>query len=409
MKKNILGVLISNFLGAGLGFAVNIILARFLSVEEFGRINLLSSLFLILYSLFEFNFSNATVIFVNKNKNKYSYNELIFYSNYLFKKYYRFSILFIVISLIIINYFYKMNFIENLMLVSNFYLFSIYKYVNTLHQVTGEWKKYNIINILNNVCKFIFTLLSMIFAIYFLVDRYESIVIGLILFPIIVFIICLIYSKEYISIINLNNSELYKNFLSIIIPLGISNIFMLISMRFDTLIIEYKLGSEQLGIYSAANTFALMFPLITNALRNVFVRQSSVSDETFLKTILNFQKKYWIYLILVLVITIFIAPYLFNIMFGEKYDKSILVFQTLIIVYIGGIFFTPLESFFYTNSPNLIRNQKLIQMFIIVFGSVLLIDYLGIFGVAISIVCSRIYGWVNLMTSVYKYENKRII
>ncbi|WP_313386844.1 lipopolysaccharide biosynthesis protein [Chishuiella sp.] len=409
MKKNILGVLISNFLGAGLGFAVNIILARFLSVEEFGRINLLSSLFLILYSLFEFNFSNATVIFVNKNKSKYSYNELIYYSNYLFKKYYRFSILFIMISLVIINYFYKLNFIENLMLVSNFYLFSIYKYVNTLHQATGEWKKYNIINILNNICKFIFTLISIIFVIYFSIDKYDSIIIGFILFPVVVLTICLIYSREYIKIINLKNSELYKNFLSIIIPLGISNIFMLISMRFDSLIIEYKLGSEQLGIYSAANTLALMFPLITNALRNVLVRQSSVSDETFLKKILNFQKKYWIYLILILIITIYIAPYLFNIMFGEKYDKSILVFQTLIIVYIGGVFFTPLESFFYTNSPKLIRNQKLIQMFIIVFGSVLLIDYLGIFGVAISIVCSRIYGWGNLMTSVYKYENKRII
>lgn len=407
MKKNIIGVILSNFLGAGLGFLVNIFLARFLNVQEYGRINLLISLFMISYSLFEFNFSNATVIFVNKNKEKYNSNELIAHSNYLFKKYYLFSIVFIIIIIYILNFFYNLSNEEVIMLITNFYMFSIYKYVNTLHQVDGDWKKYNFFNILNNTLKFIFTGISILIIIYFLTDRYNTILWGQTAFPIIVLIVTLIFSRKYLNIKNLKSTELNKNFRSIVIPLGISNIFMLLSMRFDTLIIEYKLGSEQLGIYSAANTLALMFPLITNALRNVLVRESSVSSENFLRKIIKSQKKFAIYFIILLLISIILSPYIFQIIFGEKFKDSIVIFQILIVIYIGGIFFTPLESYFYTNAPNLIKIQKLIQMLIIIIGSLVLIDLWGILGVVLSIVLSRIYGWIHLMIVIYIYENNK--
>lgn len=294
MRKTIFSVITSNFIGAGIGFLINVVLARILTVEEYGRINLIFSFVIIFFSLFEFNFGNSLIIFLKKFEKgfKEDSKQLIFYVNGIFIRYLSKSFFFIGIILCLLYYFYDLSYLEVVVVLINFYTFLLYRYIVTIYQAVGNWKMFNILNILNNVVKSI-VLVICYFSLGYYITKYNAILFGYGLFSIVVFSISYFNSRHFLKTSKLNFSERYfKVFKSIIIPLGISNIFILISMRIDNLVIEKILGPKALGIYAAANILALMFPLITSALRNVYLQKSSGKNSNYLKEIIS-QKKIW--------------------------------------------------------------------------------------------------------------------
>ena len=228
-----------------------------------------------------------------------------------------------------------------------------------------------------------------------------------VVYPFILLMFSFFYSRKLIGTrFKLLTKEDFMEFKKILIPLGISNLFMLVSMRADNLIIEKVLGSESLGIYAAANIMALMFPLITSALRNVFLQKGAGQGKEFLTYILSNQKKYLPYLILILVIFIASSKYLFLLFYGVKYIESANIFRILIIAYTGGVLFTPIESYFYGKDQKMIKNLKFFQMVIIILGVIGLIYPLGLIGVAMAILISRVFGWVYILFKVKKENGK---
>jgi O-antigen/teichoic acid export membrane protein len=408
LKKTIISVITSNVFAAGIGFLLNILLARILSIEEFGRINLIFTLIIMLFSIFEFNFSNTTVIFYNKLKKRFynDENKLLYYTNYLFLKYISYTSVLAIIIIFIIKYYYSLSTLEISVISLNFIMFLLYRYIINLYQAVGEWRKFNFYNILHNFIKSISIVLSiLIFSIYFsFYSNYISTLIGSLIFPIIFFIFIISKSKNLLKVKNLtsNRNKYLTIFKKIIIPLGISNIFIVITMRADVLIIEKFLGSEALGIFAAANIFALVFPLITSALRNVYLKESASKDKLFLKNILLNQRKFFPFIILIFIISISISEYLFDFIYGEKYKDSIILFNLLLIAYIGGTFFTPLESYFYSHYPKDILYLKLYQMFIVLIFEYLLIQYYELIGIAIAIILSRAFGWIYIILKAKK-------
>mgnify|MGYP007000252685 len=61
---------------------------------------------------------------------------------------------------------------------------------------------------------------------------------------------------------------------------------------------------------------------------------------------------------------------------------------------IGGMFFTPLESFFISNKPNQILIVRIVQLVIIVLLGLILISLFGIIGMSLAVVISRLVGWL---------------
>ena len=115
-----------------------------------------------------------------------------------------------------------------------------------------------------------------------------------------------------------------------------------------------------------------------------------------MRNIVSKQKKYCFIILVLFVFAFLLVKPVFLLLYGERYIDSILVFQILLDPYIGGVFFTPLESDFYGQEPKRIRNLKFFQMSIIVIFIFLLIFKLGLIGVAIAIAISRIFGWIYL-------------
>ena len=175
-------------------------------------------------------------------------------------------------------------------------------------------------------------------------------------------------------------------------------------MRIDNILIEYSLGIEKVAIYSAANSLAFVFPLFTGSIMKVLMKEISKNSLAYLDKIFFYQKKYFIYLILSIIVVYFLSPYIITLIFGHKYIPSIPIFQILSIVYIGGIFFTPLESYFYTEAPKNIFILKISQFLIILILGIIFVNVFNLKGMAFAIVLSRFFAWGYLYI-----KSKRIV
>lgn len=397
MKRIVTIVTLFNFAAAGIGFFTTILLARWFSYEIFGRINLLLSLSAILITFLQFGFQNSLVIFSNKQDGRFDVARLFFvnreYLKYLLIIGFPFLLLFIYFS----NKTYLYSIEEIFFLLVSPIFLVIYNYVATFYQAAGIWLKYNVLNLLYSLLKAIIILLTF-FIIYVIRKEsytYNDYIYSFLAYSLILFAIGWLTSIKYIHFGH-PNKELKGQLYKTLIPIGISNLLIIIIMRVDNIIIEHFLGVKDVAIYSAANSIAFAFPLITSSIMKVLMKEVSKNSLLYLEKILFYQKKYFIHLIVTILLTFLIAPYLIPLLLGERYTSSVIIFQLLSIVYIGGIFFTPLESFFYTEDPYKILLIKVLQIFIVVIFGIIFIYFFSLVGMSIAIILSRVVAWIYL-------------
>lgn len=397
MRKAVISVFLSNLTGAGLGFLVNVALARLLDISSFGRINLLFSLITIMYTVADFGFSNCLVIYYNRQRDTVAADAL--------QKVNRFYLRFLagvsLLGLLLLPVgatLYRLSGTESAVVFLSFLLFSMYRYMTSLHQALGDWRRFNLLTVLNNVLKFAVVLSAVALSGRLLPELgpYRAALWGYLLYSALLFAACLVMTRSVLGLAQQFSPGERKEFLGLLYPIGIAGVFIIVTMRFDTLLIEKYLGSEQLGIYAAANTLALVFPLITGSLMNVLIRESAGDKENYLVKVMANQRRYLLALGAILVAAWLLSAPVIGLLFGEGYLASVQVFRILLIAYIGGIFFTPMESYFYSNQSKTILYLKFFQMLAVVSLSVALIGRFGLLGVAASIVVSRVLGWIYI-------------
>jgi O-antigen/teichoic acid export membrane protein len=394
MKKAIMLVTLFNFLGAGITFFINVILARVFPYEIFGRINLLFSYNAILIILFMFGFSNSTVVFYNKNKTSELDKSLLntITNRYLIYLLWVFPLFCVIIYTL--DYFYKLTFLEVMFLLTSTLFSAIYTFFSTYYQALGEWNKYNFLNIFFNILKGIVVVMgALLLTLIFKVKvSYELFLKLYILYACVLLVFSVIYSFSLIGF-KKDNSYNLKEFYRIVVPIGFANIIIGFSMRLDNIIIDRFLGDKQVAIYAAANTLALVFPLITGSIMGVLMKEISKDSLFYLKKIIDFQKKYLLYLLGTIAAVVVISPYLIRMFFGIKYINSIPIFQILIVTYIASVFFTPIESYFYNEDAKLVFIVKLVQLIIFLGSSLILIQKFALPGVAVSVFLTRVGAW----------------
>jgi O-antigen/teichoic acid export membrane protein len=372
MKKAIMLVTLFNFLGAGITFFINVILARVFPYEIFGRINLLFSYNAILIILFMFGFSNSTVVFYNKNKTSELDKSLLntITNRYLIYLLWVFPLFCVIIYTL--DYFYKLTFLEVMFLLTSTLFSAIYTFFSTYYQALGEWNKYNFLNIFFNILKGIVVVMgALLLTLIFKVKvSYELFLKLYILYACVLLVFSVIYSFSLIGF-KKDNSYNLKEFYRIVVPIGFANII----------------------IGAAANTLAIVFPLITGSIMGVLMKEISKDSLFYLKKIIDFQKKYLLYLLGTIAAVVVISPYLIRMFFGIKYINSIPIFQILIVTYIASVFFTPIESYFYNEDAKLVFIVKLVQLIIFLGSSLILIQKFALPGVAVSVFLTRVGAW----------------
>lgn len=404
MKKAIIKVFLGNMAGAGLGFLLSVFLARFLALGDYGKINFVFSLVIILSTILDLGFSNASVVIHNKFKDEAG-DDALFATNRAFGLLVVLSTPLLVAAIYAARLFYSLSVTEAAVIFISTLTYIIFRYVLILAQARGEWDRYNTFSILNSVFRLAFILSFGLFLTYWLklAERYASLLYGYAAASVFMCLLVAYFFRHDLKFKSFGNPEAKAALKDLIRHIGLANVFIIIAMRADSLIILKYLGSEKLGIYAAASTLALVFPLITNSITNVAIKEAAGQDRArFLSRIMSLQVRLLPLMIALVVACVLLAKVLIVLFFGAKFQATANVFRILLVVYVGGMFFTPLESYFYANRQVEILRLKFIEMVTFVSISLLLIKWLDIYAVALSAVAMKIVSWSVLTMKVRK-------
>lgn len=409
LNSKIIRVFGTNFFASLAGISLIIILSRLLSVEEFGRLNFIISLIMIMYTIYDFGFVNSSVIFINKNnENK---NENIKNINYLFHNYAKSIFIINIILNLSVSLIFKLNSLEQLLLgIGSFSLFVV-KYMQALFQSLGEWDDYNKISLINNSMKLLVVSCGTLsFLSYNTYDM--SLIFYCIYFTLLIMVIGFfsknLFLRKNQSIAKAKSSEI----LSITWPIGVQNIILIILMRSDLILINTFLSAKELGIYSAANQLALIFPLLTTAISTVFLKEaSSITKHKFLKQVFKTQKILFFPSLIIISFSVFFHSEIIEILFGEKYISSSLIFLQLLTINILSVFFSGIESFVFVHKQKTFLIIKIFQLMVFFASNFMLINILGLYSIIVSIALYKILGWIIcnfIVIKNYKAGNENV-
>jgi len=406
MKNTIIKVFSSNIVAAAFGFLTTLILSRTLNVEEFGRFSLILNTASILQILITFGFGNAVIIKANQDKGKV--DDPLFLPHSVFFPFYKISILIILIPVVLLfSWYYVYSTEEFLFLLLTTISLGLISYVLATQQAKEEWNRFIVLNIINNGLKFCFASVFVLASFSLIEPKYSILIRFFILFAI-VSLVAVLYRSGQIKDVFLYrfNSTVFfdKSYWKLVIPLGITNIMIVLSMRIDNLLIEHYLGLKALGIYAVAIHLAMVFPLFTNALMSVYLVKvsSDQNNQKNLKNIFQQQKKFVFPVVAVGILVAGFSHLIISWLFGIKYVEAAGIFNILLVAYMGGIIFTPIESYFYAYYPKLVMYLKAMQLVIIVSLSIALVPMLQLSAFALAIVASRVVGWVYLCVISWK-------
>lgn len=402
MNRVIFKVFGWNLVAAAVGMLSTLVLARCLSLEEFGKISLILSVVAIVQGVVSFGFNNAVVIYLNQHgvELRVSLLERI---NAIFFTYFPVAMIVAIPVLYFTSGAYHFSWVELLTMWLLVGVFSSTSYLISIDQAFQQWNRYSILNALNSVVKFLCLSIALTSAYFLYLDRYLTVIVALVVFAIAYVIIVTVQNKEHLVSKEIRSDvSINRDYWRIVLPIGLTNLIIVIAMRVDVLIVEHYIGIEALGIYTAAISLAGAIPLLTNALMNVYIVHAAQEkgNQVFLQRLVRQQLKYFLPILVIGIIVAMASPYFVPLIFGQKFIPSATVFNILLIAFLGGVIFTPIESHLYANHQRIIMSIKLIQLAGMVVFSVWLVGLYELNGVAFAIVISRVIGWLCISVMV---------
>ncbi len=394
LKTIVLTVFASNMTVAGLSFVLQVLMARLLPVAEFGRLSLLLALTAIIQTVVVFGFPGSAVVHHGKEEDKDRTMQAI---NGWFLISLLVLISLVTLSILVLNRMYEFSFLEDAFLLVSILGLHTYEYRLTRRQQLGLWGSYNRGMILSAVLKF-----CLAFCAVWALSRFtqtsfslRNVMLGYLAWAGAIILLGMADGLRWKGVVfpwHLPSAK-RRAFLHLIGNLGLTNTFAVISMRSANLIIESELGPEALGIFAAANTLALIMPVLTSSMMRVFIREAAHDGQNMLHRIMAGQRRYGLLVLVISIVGIILSRPVILLFFGERYRESAEIFRWLLVAYIGGVVFTPLESYFYANRQSMVMKIKGLQMVIITLGCFLASHYWGLHGVPLVLILARVVGW----------------
>ena len=394
MLRSVAVVLSGNVMSAALNFAYMYGLAVFLSEEDFGKISLILTVVAIVEIVMNFGSSSAMIGYVNGDEMA-SRNGL---KARVFCFSFRWSLLMSVFSFIILTAIgsnFGIAFYEIIVVVVVSFCLSMYSNVIASYQSDQNWKVQNIFLIVNNATKLLVVcfLFALVIIGFFDISDYDLVLVSLMIYSFgLVFLAIFISIKKGFFRIG---QKIQKDMMVFryAYPLGLANITIILSMRLDGMLIVLLLGPVAFAAYSAANILGLAIPLLTRSLMNVAFSVASKKSTEYIHQVWQQQIKIAPYLLGVASCICLISPYLMGWLYGEKYSDGSVVFLILSLGYLGGVFFVPLESYFYAHRPKRILFYKLGSLLSLIVTGYPFIYFYGIEGAATCVLFSKVVSW----------------
>ncbi|MDA8170050.1 MAG: oligosaccharide flippase family protein [Nitrospiraceae bacterium] len=189
-----------------------------------------------------------------------------------------------------------------------------------------------------------------------------------------------------------------RKFGKTLLLLGLNNSVIVLAMRADNFIIGHYLGFRDVALYNAAFALCMVFPLITASLTAVFIREFSTgkNESASLRAFLSRQLKILAPALAAALLFSLLARPLAGLLFGGRYAEAAPLLSVMVFPFSIGVVFTPLESFFYAESPGVITGLKSVQLAATVFFSIWFVKLFGLIGIGLSGILVKATGWVFL-------------
>jgi len=273
-------------------------------------------------------------------------------------------------------------------------------------QIRGKAKAYAILQISNAFIVLVFSLLLVV--LYHIGPNGR--VYGIVITSIIVgFIAYFTLSKDELIVFKYNSVDI-KNALSFGVPLipHVLGGFLLLSI--DRLLINKELGLQMTGIYMVAINLGSALNLIFNSINKAYTpwlfAELNKNDEIKKMIIVKNTYLYFVFLIVMSLLSFFIAPPLLKLIVGEKFHQAA---DVLPIIVTGQVFIG--MYFMVTNYIFYIKKTKYLSYVTISSGGInialllLLIPAYGLYGAAfatlIANVCQFLCTWL-ISAKLYK-------
>ncbi len=392
--KNTTLLTLSNFLTRFVGLAFFIVLARMLSVENYGSFRYLLSLSLT-YSILFTGFTVALTKYISETKNKKTRSE--FFSNSL------------VITLILLFVTILLSFLlnENPLLLSLF-LFASYIDFFYIGLIRGllNYKKLTFFKLTENLIQFIIMLLA--YLIYKEINFITAVIFFAFSGIISLLILELIRKSEIKFSLKFISKDKVKTLSKYALPVMLGAVGWELMFNLNAIFIKLLLNLEEVAFYSVGRTITQVFTFLPLAITTIMMPKVS---QTKNKLKIVRYTKYAVIVNLVvsflgLFILLIIGKQVINIAFGSAYLQA---YNVLFYLSLGQIF---IASYLIYGSVWQGLGKPIVPSLILLFaciinivGNLILIPSHGIVGASIS---TAISSFIAFISSIFIFKKNGI-
>jgi len=403
--KNIGITFFENIITKIFGFFITLILVRNLGPENYGMYSFILINILIFSTLFDFGMENTAIRFSNSDKSK---------QNPIFGLYFLVKSIILLLCVFILIFWGK-NLLITLQkpelikylpfLIFGFLGESLFFVNDTYLQSIQRFNLRAIINITRYIVLFSFVIILMLNKLL------------LLKYVMFVFVIPILFTLFFIPRYWIFLKSFFSNRLSKSFLVEIFNyekwMFVLASIngllgRIDIYMLSLWVGYVQIGIYSAAFNLLSIVSFLPYVFGKVMLpKMAETSKENLFGLTIRMTKPI-IFISLISLIIIPIFPYIVPILFGHKYDDSIVIVQILTIATLISFVLLPFEQSMYPlGKPKYTAFLKLIQLLLSILLNFIFIPRYGMIWAAINLIVARlVYG--ILLINVFNKEKRML-
>ena len=383
-----------------------VLLARSLSISNFGIHSALVSIMVLLATTGDFGISSALVYFIPKIKSKQKYSRFLSMAFW-----FQLSITLILgVIIMVLNKPLRSLLVPDSTAIHFVWvaLLILVSSVNGFVQAIIRAKRRFLIVTLMQFAESVGKLLILTYLYLQHILTIETALIAA-MFAIIVSI-TIGFSNEYKHIKLIFPLKQFKELFKFAKWIGVQRIFTTISSRVDVILLTSLSTSFYAGIFSAASRITMLFVILAGSINNVISPRFSSFKSRF--SVKDYLKKLFLLetglSFLMLLVAIFI-PNIISLVFGPKYQSAIPVFRFLSIAMIPYLFTSTITNslIFFFKETNFAMKVSAIQVFLIITLEVILIPHYHALAPAISLLVVNSFSLLLVGQKLVKLLNKK--
>jgi O-antigen/teichoic acid export membrane protein len=183
---------------------------------------------------------------------------------------------------------------------------------------------------------------------------------------------------------------------------------VMIFSRLGIFMLGYYGSPEEVGYFSAAYTFAMVFPVIAGTITTILLpKVAQLSSSEQMRFFVRKSLKFTMPIVIPSVILLFLSQPIIDLAYGLEFLPSVTVFQILVVSFSFAVIINPVSLVIFSmNKPQILAYLNVLQLLLTFSANMILIPTYGAVGAAVSTLLVSLFG--TLFIGGYVYSALRI-